>query len=658
MSSTQSQVVSLDVGRYFRALRQGWPWLVACTVLGGLAAGLFLSVNPGQATATTLVNINVVTSEPFNFQRNPSSLIDAQTEVQMVRSSSVVSRSAEELGAAYTPTDVRNALAASVEANATVVRVNYTATDPIDAITGADTVAEQYITYRGELAGAKVDNVADELAKRRDVIRDDLLRVDAVLASAKEDTTKFLQATNERELLTTELDTVLQRLSALNGIDTSGGTILTSAVDMGAFVQPSRATVIGTGLIVGFLVGLVVAYLRVVNSRRIASGFDLEEAGAGPVLAEIDADQAAFTVGGSHSDGVRIARERVLATLPRDRQTLALVELAPMASASSLPVGVAIADYERGHTVELLITDPRAELFERIAEGLDAKQIHESGESVRYQSTRYPGLFVTRVGRAETPGDSANELRRFLLEEERDIQTTIIAVTASSERSVRLAAGRLADSTILMVSGRHSTKEGLAEVLTDLQAVGASIAGSIMIGASGPSGVPVGPGTQTAPPTPVSQAAGSDAAESEAAETDVVEGQEVTVDGLDLAETDAETEEPQVEGAQPEESDPPQDAAADDGSVLDPSPEEESVEEAAEQAKTKGSPAATGKAPARTAAARPARTKRVAANSRKRPGGAIRTAPVNGVSVDGQEPVNAEHTEEAELGHEQQAVGS
>ncbi len=109
LSSTQSQVTSLDAGRYLRALRIGWPWVVTCTVLGGLLGGLYLTVSPGQATATTLVNINVVTAEPFSFQRNPSSLIDSQTEVQMVRSSAVVSRSAEELGAAYTASDVRTA---------------------------------------------------------------------------------------------------------------------------------------------------------------------------------------------------------------------------------------------------------------------------------------------------------------------------------------------------------------------------------------------------------------------------------------------------------------------------------------------------------------------------------------------------------------------
>ncbi len=197
------------------------------------------------------------------------------------------------------------------------MRVNYTATDPTDAIIGADIVAEQYLTYRGELAGAKVDNVADQLTKRRDLLRDDLLRLDAVLASTKEDTTKFLTVTNERELLTTELDNVLQRLTALDGIDTSGGNILTSAVDMGAFVRPGRMLVITTGLILGFLVGLVAAFVRMSTSRRIRSAAEVDQAGAGPVLAEIDADQAAFALGGSEPDEVRSARERVLATLPR-----------------------------------------------------------------------------------------------------------------------------------------------------------------------------------------------------------------------------------------------------------------------------------------------------------------------------------------------------
>ncbi len=163
-------------------------------------------------------------------------------------------------------------------------------------------------------------------------------------------------------------------------------------------------------------------------------------------------------------------------------------------------MGVAIADCERGRTVELVITDPRAELFERIASGLDAKQIHDSGDFVRYQSSHYPGLFLTRVGHAETHGDTANELRRFLLEEQREVDTTIVAVTASSERSTRLAAGRLANTSILMLSTHHSTKQALAEVLGDLEAVGAVVGGSILIGGNGPAHVPVSP---TTPPAPV-----------------------------------------------------------------------------------------------------------------------------------------------------------
>ncbi|MGL5810628.1 MAG: Wzz/FepE/Etk N-terminal domain-containing protein [Nocardioides sp.] len=522
MSNTNSQVISLDIRRYLRALRRGWPWIVGCTLLGLLAAGGLLALKPTQATATTLVNINVVTPEPFNAQRNLSSLIDAQTEVQTVRSSAVVSRAAEKIKG-MTAAEVRQGTTAAVEANATVVRVNFQAGSPVDAINGADIVAEQYLIYRGEQANARLEKPVGNLEKRRAQIRDDLQRLGGTLSTAKRDSTEFEQALTERDQLNTELDNVSEKLSTIIAIDTSGGSILTSAADLGAVVTPNRTLSLATGLIVGFLLGLVVAFFRVLNSRKVREAVDVDEAGAGPLLAELGLLQASFTDSEAGNDGARTARERMLATLPDSRQVLALIELAPVASATTFPVGVAVAECESGRTVELLLTDPTEDFFTRIATAIDAKRVGGTSRTPRYRSARYRGLYLTRIGRSDGAGDSATELRRILALEDRDVDTTVMAVTASSARSTRLAAARLAQSTILLLSSRHSTKQQLTDLVADIDAVGARITGSIVVNSprhTGPAaetfpaaGAASRPGSATTPRAGRPTSNGSDPAE-------------------------------------------------------------------------------------------------------------------------------------------------
>ena len=70
----------VELGHYTRVLRQRWPLVVLGMLLGVLGGLGYLAVAPQHVQATAVVNLNVISSEPFNDTRPESQLIDAGVE--------------------------------------------------------------------------------------------------------------------------------------------------------------------------------------------------------------------------------------------------------------------------------------------------------------------------------------------------------------------------------------------------------------------------------------------------------------------------------------------------------------------------------------------------------------------------------------------------
>src|SRR3712207_9214026 len=90
-----SDNASLELGYYWAVLRRHWFLLVLGALTGLALAFLYLLLGGRSVTASTSVDVRVITSDPFNVQRPQSDLISPQTEVQRATSAPVVERSEE-----------------------------------------------------------------------------------------------------------------------------------------------------------------------------------------------------------------------------------------------------------------------------------------------------------------------------------------------------------------------------------------------------------------------------------------------------------------------------------------------------------------------------------------------------------------------------------
>lgn len=479
MTESSSAAPTLELRRYVDILRRRATWVVATFVAGLACAGGYLMLVPTEVTAATLVNVNVISLEPFNNTREPSGLIDSQTEVQTARSSTVVSRTAEELGGDLTASEVRDALAVELYPDGTVLRISYTAGTVKDAILGADEAAGQFLAYRGELAAMKLTTITTQLTERRDLLRNDLLRVNRDLNRTG---ARGIQAESDRQLLNLELDSLLGQINQINAVDTTGGTVLTGANDVGASVRPQQGMILLGGGLVGLLAGLVLAFVRDALDRRVRDLRDIGHSGAGPVLATLSERHATVPAHGSDLDAVRSLWEGLLVTLPEDGPVVVVADVTGRSTPSDVAVNLALAMTQTGRTVELVLPEqsPGSAGFL----GGPSRLTGVVGETgvVRAEAADHPLLRVAFVAGDQAEEPSAAALLVDVLESaKQSADVTVVATSAAQSRSTRMAAARLGDETLVVVAPRQSRRRMLEEVVGDLNEVRAQIAGAVVV---------------------------------------------------------------------------------------------------------------------------------------------------------------------------------
>src|SRR4051794_1691024 len=353
---TQGETSSLELGHYLQVLRRGAGVILVGLLLGALASVAYLAVATRTVTATTVVNLNVISSDPFDSQRSPSGLIDASTEMQLASSTEVLDVVAGDLGQGVTPSDVRSRMDATLVPDATVMRISYQGDDVSAAEAGADAIAQAYLDYRSKQADNRIKTIVDQLDRRRDQLRDDLVRINTIVDSSPPSSAEAVQAASDRQLVSIELDSLSGQINTYLGLDTAGGVVLTAAAENPTRIAPSRALVVATGLGAGLVAGIIGAFVLNAMRRRIRDGYDVRRAGGGEVLGELTSKRANLPATGEDQDRIRTVRELLLANLPADPPVIAVADITKGESVPDVAVSLAHAVAETGDCVDLVLT--------------------------------------------------------------------------------------------------------------------------------------------------------------------------------------------------------------------------------------------------------------------------------------------------------------
>ncbi|GAA3818550.1 Wzz/FepE/Etk N-terminal domain-containing protein [Nocardioides panacisoli] len=267
---------TVEISRFGLAIWRRWRMIALCVISLLVAACAWLVLGPSSVTATTEVTVNVISTDPFTSQRTSSELIDPATEQQLIKSSEVLDRTASKLGDGATAGSILRGLDTEVIPASTVVRISWTGSDAAHAQVVADTLAEEYLDYRGELARERQQETLAPLNQRRDSLIDQLR-----------------QASSGRTTLLNELNLVYSQITDVSSLATSGGTVLTRAADTTPSASPDAVQVLAAALVLGLLLGTVIAVVDDIVRRRVHDASDVAAGGGGPMLARLRARSAA-----------------------------------------------------------------------------------------------------------------------------------------------------------------------------------------------------------------------------------------------------------------------------------------------------------------------------------------------------------------------------
>ncbi len=482
MSMDTNESPSLELGRFVTVLKRRWLAVAAGLVIGCVLAAAFLALTTRTATATTLVNVNVISTQPFSQQRPDSDLIDAQTETQLARSSEVVTAVGRTLGGDATPHQVRTSSTAELLAPGTVMRIQYSAPTRAQAEAGADAVAEEYIAYRSQLAQDKVDTVTEQLNKRRTDLSDELGKIQERLSTTSA-TTLRARLQTQYNVANQSLSALTQELTSFESLDTSGGTVLTSADAGTTVVSPRTWVVVASGVLGGLLLGLMLAFLVNVADRRVRDPHDVEAAGGGAILARLRRGDPVHPTD-QEADAVRSLRERLLATLPGPGPVVAVADVSGQGAPTNIAVNLALASAHIGMKVHLVLPEYSVRYVSNLSDVLHLAPVDSAQRLPLTVSRLYPNVHVTlpppQMQGDDNAADQVIELLRDNADQSFDL--TLIALPKHSSRSLRLAVGRTGHAFVLVVAERYTRIDAVAGIASELRAVNAVIHGSVLVG--------------------------------------------------------------------------------------------------------------------------------------------------------------------------------
>lgn len=484
MSATAPEpVVSIGLEHYLFVLRRQWRVILAALVVGVLAAVAYLAVVPREYTATTIVNLNVITTDPFNPQRPASGLLDDATEADIAQSQVVAQIAAEEMSG-KTPTEIRRGASVQLTAETTIARVSFTSTDPDEAVEGAEAVAAAYLQFRNQHAQERIGVTVANLTGRIDALNERLQGVNGVIAGNPDDSAAATQATTERQQILIELEDLVADRNSLQSVDTTGGTILTAADENDLATAPSVAIVVATGAALGLVVGIIFAFLINPLMSRLRSRREIIRATGRPVLARLRTASPTIPATPVDAEALRVARERILAETRSGTARILVFDATHGGDISAVVMDMGIVTAQSQRQAVVIAPEVSQAQFEVWSEVLSLDASSTPAGSV-VSVARVPGLSVyVADGGAQNAANSdllvGRDVRRALQDATAG-SICFIGLTAEANPASLLAALRESDAAIILLRIGTSRNTEVRDFLEEAQNLDTPLLGSIVL---------------------------------------------------------------------------------------------------------------------------------------------------------------------------------
>ena len=240
-----------------RVLSERW-WIVVLAALACVVSALAVSLTSTkqyEASATLLFRDPRLSEALFGaqvFEPSADPARDSSTNVELVRSNQVADAVRRRLGLRRSTEEVSDQVTVEAQSNADLVDVTVRDPDPTVAASMADAFAAEYVSFRQRADRAKIAQGERLLRERIATLPD--------------------RASDERG----QLQAALEKLIALEAVQTGNAEPIDRAVVPTAAVSPKPLRDAGLALAVGLLLGVGVSLMLEALDRRVKSVEEFE----------------------------------------------------------------------------------------------------------------------------------------------------------------------------------------------------------------------------------------------------------------------------------------------------------------------------------------------------------------------------------------------
>lgn len=461
---------SVGFGHYLVVIRRHWKVIVSCAVVGCLGALAYLALAPAKLTASALVNVNAIVSDPFSSSRSASGLLDPATEDQIV-SSYVVARAAEaSIPGGDDATALRDGVTVTSGTNATTLRISYTSTTADRARAGADAIAKAYLSYRQSEADARKVTMVKQL-------QDQAAQMTASLAKA---------ALADRSAISARIANVQYQINQYAAVDTTGGALITPAAQSPVSSAAPWAVVAAAGVLGGLVLGLALAFLSNAAGRRVRDAYDIEQSAGVPVLAEPGSAEATIPARAEDLNDFRAVREQLLSAAKLPLEVVTVLDATSSETPSDVAANLGVVFAQTGTAVELIVMGAPEDHVAALRDGLSLRQAgpDATGTAEVFRSARIPGMSVLLCPRSDPDlGDDqyvSSAVKRRVAERS-DRTLVVLALPPDAPRASYLAAGRLSDASLIVAERFRTRSTELTRSCSELQGIGVRIMGVVLV---------------------------------------------------------------------------------------------------------------------------------------------------------------------------------
>ena len=518
--SLASRPDSFELSHYTAVLRRRWPIVLVVTLIGLLGTVGYIVAAPKVYSGFATVYVNptgTVNSNELSSTRTPG-LVNLDTQAQIVTSGVVATAAGQTLHSSLTPDTLAKAISVSVPGNSDDMVITCMASTSTGAAACANAFAAAYLKNRSDSAKAAVSQQITPLKTQIHSLQDTVSGLRATVSGLPSSSSERATAQTQLSSDQKQLNSLNDRLAVLYGQATqiNGGAIITTARAPAHPSNPQKSLIVPSGVTVGLIVGLIVAFVWDRRDKRIHTAGDVERFFGLPVLLSLPSKS--------------LGRQVSLAS-PRSRTGRGFTELAH-AVAASLGEGshvVLVAGASAGPAGSVVAANLAAALARTHSEAvLVCAALHDSvapelfglppgrglAEVLAGQATvgevasgpaSAPGLWVippgadTSLAEYHLQHDTARALTAQL---RRDARFVVIEVQAKEDGADTLALAEFADAALLTIEAQRTSRDDAETAIRRLRQMRTQLLGAAVL-------PPVREGVTIRPPRPPQPQAGS-----------------------------------------------------------------------------------------------------------------------------------------------------